>query len=86
MNCFSFGFRRGANERFNIQITLTRRRRTNADGFVGKADVHRVGVGGRVDRHRLDTHFVARAVDTQRDLAAVGDQELFNGHMLISRW
>ncbi len=52
----------------------------------GEADVHRVGIGGRMDRDGLDAQFVACAMDAQRDLAAVGDQELFDGHFWISRW
>jgi hypothetical protein len=41
--------------------------------------MHRVGIGGGMHRDRLDAHFVAGAVDAQRDLAAVGDQD-------ASRW
>ena len=58
----------------DVEIGFGRGRRPDADGFVGKPDVHRVGVGGRMDRDGLDAHFVAGAVDAQRDLAAVGDQ------------
>ena len=42
--------------------------------------MHRVGIGGRVHRDRLDAHLVAGAVDAQRDLAAVGDQQLLDRH------
>ena len=31
-----------------------------------------------MDRDRLDAHFVAGAVDAKRDLAAIGDQQLFD--------
>ena len=55
--------------------------------------MHGVGVGGRMDRDGLDAHFMAGAVDAERDLAAIGDQQLFNGHkrmrpysMTISGW
>jgi hypothetical protein len=41
--------------------------------------VHGVGVGGGMHRDRLDAHFVAGAVDAQRDLAAIGDQDLLDG-------
>jgi hypothetical protein len=33
-----------------------------------------------MDRHRLDAHFVAGAVDAQRDLAAIGDEDLVDRH------
>ena len=44
--------------------------------------MHGVGVGGRMDGDRFDPHFMAGTVNTQRDLAAVGDQQLFDGHGL----
>ena len=64
----------------DVEIGFGRRRRADADGLVGEADVHRVGVGGRMDRDGLDAHLVAGAVDAQRDLAAVGDQQLLDRH------
>jgi predicted nucleic acid-binding protein len=48
--------------------------------------VHRVGVGGRVNRDRADAHFMASAVDPERDLAAIGDQQLIDvRHQRLSR-
>ena len=38
--------------------------------------MHGVGVGGGMDRDRGDAQFLAGAQDAQRDLAAVGDQDL----------
>ena len=58
------------------QVALARRRRADADALVGHADVHGVRVGGRMDRHGLDAHLLAGAVDAQRDLAPVRDQHL----------
>jgi hypothetical protein len=86
MNRVGAGDFGGRDDRGDIEIAVLRRWRADAHRFVGKAHVHRVGVGGRVDRDGLDAHFVARAMDAQRDLAAVGDQELFDGHFGISRW
>jgi hypothetical protein len=69
----------------DVEIGIRRRRRADAHGFVGEADVHGVGVGGGVHRHRLDSHFVAGAVDAQRDLAAVGNEDLLNWpHSMIT--
>ena len=64
----------------DVEVGFGRRRRADADGLVGEADVHRVGVGGRMDRDGLDAHLVAGAVDAERDLAAVGDQQLLDLH------
>ena len=50
-----------------------------------EAHVHGVGVGGRVHRNRLDAHLVRRAVDAQRDLAAVGDEDAGYRHRRLIR-
>ena len=48
--------------------------------------VHRIGIRGRMDRDRLDAHFVAGTMDAERDLAAIGDQQLLDlGHRLTRR-
>jgi hypothetical protein len=36
-----------------------------------------------MDRDRLDAHFVAGAVDSKRDLAAIGDQDLLDRHLAL---
>ncbi len=61
----------------NVQIALRGRRWPDADAFVGKAHMHRVGVGRRMDRDRGDAHLLAGAIDAERDLAAIGDQDFF---------
>jgi hypothetical protein len=39
-----------------------------------------------MDRHRLDAHFVAGTVDSERDFAEVGNQQLLDGHQpMITR-
>jgi len=65
----------------DVEVAVGRGRRADANRFVGQADVHRVGVRGRMDRDRLDSHFVAGAVNPKRDLAAVRDQELLDRHV-----
>ena len=37
--------------------------------------MHGVGVGGGMHRDGLDAHLLAGAVDAQRDLAAIGDED-----------
>ncbi len=70
----------GGNDRRNVEVAVLRRGRADADGVVGQPHVHRVGVGGRVHRDRLDAHLVRRAVDAQRDFAAVGNQDALDRH------
>ena len=50
--------------------------------------VHRVGVGRGMHRDRGDAHLLARAVDAQRDLSAIGDEDLFEHRysMIASTW
>ena len=64
----------------DVEVGFGRRRRTDTDGLVGQAHMHRIRVGSRVDCDRLDAHLVAGAVDSERDLAAVGDQQLVDLH------
>jgi hypothetical protein len=60
----------------DVQIGFAGRRWADADALVGKADMHRVGVGRRVDGDGGDAELLAGAEDTKRDLSAVGDQDL----------
>ena len=62
---------------WNVQIALRRRRRADADALVREAHVHGVGVGGGVHRDGGDAHLLARAVNAQRNLAAVCDEDFF---------
>ena len=67
---------RGADDRRHAQVAVGAARRPDADVLVGEPDVQRVLVGLGVDRDRLDAELAAGADDAQRDLAAVGDQDL----------
>ena len=59
-----------------LQVALARRRRSDPHGFVGLAHVGRVRIGIGVDRDRPDPEFLAGADHAERDLAAIGDQDL----------
>jgi len=54
-----------------------RRRLPYPDRFVGELDVLRLGVGFPSGPHRCGSEARGGALDAQRDLAAVGDQDLF---------
>ena len=60
----------------DVQVALARRRRPDADLLVGEAHVQRLAVGLGVDGDGADAELLAGADDPQRDLAAVGDQDL----------
>ena len=66
---------RRCDDRGDVQVALGRRRRSDADAFVGQANPHGACVALGVDRHRRDTHFLAGPMDPQGDLAAIGDED-----------
>ena len=74
----NFGCR---DDRGDVEIAVGRRRWANADCVVGQAHMHRLGVGGGMDRNRFDTHFMGSAMDAERDFATVGDQYAGNRHL-----
>ena len=65
----------GGEQGGHVEVGFARRRRPDADALVGELDVHRLPVGGRIDRDGGDAELLGRAQDAQRDLAAVGDQD-----------
>ncbi len=64
----------GGQQRGNVEIGIARRGRADADGLVGELHVHGVGVGGRVHGDRRDAELLRRAENSQRDFAAIGDE------------
>ena len=76
MNRLGAGQLRRFDDPVAAQIALARRRRPDEHRFVGLAHVRRARVGVGVDGDRRDAQLAAGADDPQRDLAAVGDQDL----------
>ena len=74
----------GADHSRNIQIALRKRRRADADGFVGETHVQRIAVGFAVNRNRADAQFLAGANHPQSDFATVRDED-FLEHLAVSR-
>jgi hypothetical protein len=64
---------RGGDDTGNVEITFRRGRGADADGFVGKAEIGGVAVGGAEDGDRFDAEVVASADDPQGDFSAVRD-------------
>jgi hypothetical protein len=65
-----------ADDRRDVEVARRRRRRADADRLVGELHVLRFGVDLGMDHHRADAHLPAGALDAQRDLATVGDEDL----------
>ena len=66
---------RCGNDRRHVEITFRRRRGTDANGFVGHADMFQIAVDRGMHRNGFDAQRVARAQYSQRDFAAVGDND-----------
>ena len=63
-------------DRRDVEVAQRRWRRTDANRFIGKAYVLRVGVSLGMHDHRLDAQLAAGALNPQCDLASIGDQDL----------
>jgi hypothetical protein len=81
MNGICAGDLAGRQQTRNVQVAVRRCRRADAHAFVGKPDMHRVGVRRRVYGDSCDAEFLARALDAQRDFAPVCNQYLIE-HLL----
>ncbi len=76
MDRLGVGHFRRRDDRRNVEIASRRGGGPDADGFVGEAHILGLAVGFGVDHHRLDAELATGALDPQRDLAAIGDQNL----------
>ena len=77
MERFRAGALRRGEDDLDRQVRLARRRRPDADGLVGETDVPRVRVGVGIDRDGAHAHAARGLDDATGDLAAIGDEQLF---------
>src|SRR2546428_5273856 len=84
MNCVYVGNFGGADYRWNVEITLGKLRRPNADGFVGETNVQRIPVSVAVNSDRADAKLLAGANYPQCNFASIGNQD-FLKHFSRSR-
>jgi hypothetical protein len=85
VHCVSAGDFAGGEDRRDVEIAVLGRRRADTHALVGKAHVHGVGIGGGVHRNGGNAEFLAGAQHAQRDLAAIGDEDLIEHFRLVSR-
>ncbi len=74
MNCLSSRLYGTGEHGIVVEVALGKTRAADAICLVGKLHVQRVRIGRGVDGDGLDAHIAARADNTDRDLAAVGDE------------
>jgi len=58
-----------------FKVAVARWRRPDAHALIGQLDMHRVLVGGGIDRNGRDAELLGRTQDSERNLAPVGDQD-----------
>ena len=75
VDAISAGHFSGRDDVRDFQVRVRGQWRADADAFVRQFHVHQFGIGRRVNSDGLDALFLTGAQDTQRDLAAVGDQD-----------
>jgi len=76
VNRLRIGYLGRRDDRGNVEVAQRRRRRADTDRLVGERHIFCVAVGFRVNDDGLDAHLATGALDAQRDLAAVCDQDL----------
>ncbi len=76
MDRLGAGHQGGGQDGRDVEVAVLRRRRSDADAFVGQPHVHRIGIRGGVHRDRGNAEFAAGSLDAKRDLAAIGDEDL----------
>ena len=74
MNRLAAGDLSCRDDRGDVEVAVGGRGRTDADGAIRDPRVQRPGIGGGVDRDRLDAQLVQSADDPDRNLAAVRNQ------------
>ena len=74
MNCLSSRLHGTGEHSIVVEVALGKTRAADAIRLVGKLHVQRVRIGRGVDGDGLDAHIAARADNTDRDFAAVGDE------------
>ncbi len=85
MDGVRIGHFRRRDDRRDIEIALRRARRADTDAFIGETHMHGIRIGGGMDGDRLDAHLAAGAMNTERDFAAIGDQDFFK-HRTCQRY
>ena len=76
MNGVRIGDLCGGNDVGDVEVALRAGGRADSHRFVRKANVEAVTVRGGIHRHGGDAHLTASADHAERNLAAVGNQNL----------
>ena len=67
-----------------VEVALGKTRAADAVGLIGELHVQRVRIGRGVDGDGLDAHVAARADNTDRDLAAIGDEHFIEHEAFLN--
>ena len=96
MDCLGAAVVRGLDDPVELQVRLGRRRTADVVRLVGVADVDRATIGIGINRRGRDAKLPTGAHDADRDLAAIGHQDLLeelllqpiasNGWLGVTTW
>ena len=65
----------GVEDALDVQIAVARGGGADGDGAIGGGDMHRLGIGFRIDRDGFDAHAPRGAGDAAGDFTAIGNQQ-----------
>ncbi len=86
MNRIHAGNLAGCKQRRHVEIAVLRGWRPDADAFIGEPHMHRIVVGGGMDRDRGNPQFLARPQDAKSNLAAIGYEDLIEHRFSMGEW
>ena len=81
MDRLNVGDFRGADHSWNVEIALRQLGRADADGFISETDVEGVTIRLAINGYGSDPQFLASADHSQRNLAAVCNQNFLEHSM-----
>ena len=84
MNCLCPRFDGTGEHGIVVEVALGKTRAADAIRLVGELHMQRVRIGCGVDGNGLDAHIAARADNTDRDLAAVGDEHFIEHEAFLT--
>ena len=67
-----------------VKVAIGKTRTADAIRLVGELHMQRVRIGRGIDGDGLDAHIAARADNTDRDLAAVGDEHFIEHEAFLT--
>ena len=85
MNRLGSGDLAGGNDAIRLQVTIFRGPLADANGVIGKLNVHGINICLGIDGDRFHIEFTAGTNDPQGDFATIGDKNTFEHDRLTEK-